>query len=99
MLETSGVIAKRLTSPCRRRPSAAPDAVVAVMVYFSHFDTSVPLLAPILSVIGLIVMGRGLKTVRVGTWTTIRKGDGTAARLSRIAIATGGACGLRRSVR
>ena len=49
------------------------------MVYFSHFDTSVPLLAPILSVIGLIVMGRGLKTVRVGTWTTIRKGDGTAA--------------------
>ena len=31
------------------------------------------------SVVGLIVMGRGLKTLRVETWTTIRKWDGTAA--------------------
>jgi len=52
---------------------------VAVIVYFSHYNANVPLLAPLLSVVGLIVMGRGLKTLRVETWTTIRKWDGTAA--------------------
>src|SRR5207247_4555775 len=52
---------------------------LGIIVYFSDFNTNVPLLAPLLSVVGLIVMGRGLKTLRVETWTTIRKWDGTAA--------------------
>jgi len=52
---------------------------LGIIVYFSDFNTNVPLLAPLLSVVGLIVMSRGLKTLRVETWTTIRKWDGTAA--------------------
>ena len=52
---------------------------VGLTVYFSDFNAKVPLLAPLLLVVGLIVMGRGLKTLRVETWTTIRKSDGAAA--------------------
>jgi hypothetical protein len=52
---------------------------VALAMYFSDFDAKAPLLAPFVAVVGLVLIGRALKSFRVETWTTIRKWDGTMA--------------------
>jgi len=60
---------------------------LGIIVYFSDFNTNVPLLAPLLSVVGLIVMGRGLKTLRVERGRRFVNGMELQRPLSRIAIA------------
>jgi hypothetical protein len=67
------------------RPQGANEALtgglivlaLALAMYFSDLNAKAPLLAPFVSVVGMILMVRGLKRFRVETWTMIRKWDGT----------------------
>jgi hypothetical protein len=52
---------------------------LAVAFYFSTFHVHIPLLAPLVGVLGGWLLVRGLKGWRIETWTLIRKSDGSAA--------------------
>jgi hypothetical protein len=69
------------------RPRGTREALIAGLVmlgagltiYFSDLNARAPLLAPVISVVALIMLGRVLQNFRLETWTTIRKWDGTMA--------------------
>jgi hypothetical protein len=69
------------------RPEGAKQSVlmgavliaVAVSFYFSDFNSRIPLLAPLLVLLGALALGRGLKNWRVETWTIFRRLDGSMA--------------------
>ena len=50
---------------------------VGLALYFSDFNAGAPLVAPLVLLLGLIVLSRGLRDLRMRTWTTIRKWDGS----------------------
>jgi hypothetical protein len=52
---------------------------VALAIYFSELNPQAPLVAPLILIIGLVLLGRVLQNFRVETWTTIRKWDGSSA--------------------
>jgi hypothetical protein len=52
---------------------------VALAIYFSELNAQAPLVAPLILIIGLVLLGRVLQNFRVETWTTIRKWDGSSA--------------------
>jgi hypothetical protein len=52
---------------------------LALVFYFSTFQVHVPLLAPLVAVLGGWLLVRGLKGWRLETWTLIRKSDGSTA--------------------
>ena len=52
---------------------------VALAVYFSDLNATLPLVAPLILIIGVFMLGRVVQNVRIETWTTIRKWDGSSA--------------------
>jgi hypothetical protein len=69
------------------RPQGTKESLIASVIvfglgfsfYFSDLNARAPLFAPLVLLLGLILLGRVLRNGRIATWTTIRKWDGTLA--------------------
>ena len=52
------------------------DLGVAIVLFFSSLNRHVPLLAPIMALIGFILMYKAIRRSKVETWTIIQKDNG-----------------------